>query len=46
MDPLTTYTHHLELSIANFQTLQITTAPAKTFSSLLCLRQLFPDNNF
>jgi hypothetical protein len=50
MDLLTTYTrtHHSELqvrnysAISNFHTLQITTEPAKPFSNLLCLHQLFP----
>jgi hypothetical protein len=43
--------HHSELqviysAIANLHTLQITTAPAKSFASLLCLHQPFPGNNF
>jgi hypothetical protein len=29
-------------AIANLRTLQITTAPAKPFSSLLCLHEPFP----
>jgi hypothetical protein len=48
---LATCTLHLELhvvnsTIGNLHTLQITTAPAKPFSSLLCLQQLFPTNSF
>jgi hypothetical protein len=31
---------------ANLHNLQITTAPAKSFPSLLCLKQLFPSNGF
>jgi hypothetical protein len=33
-------------SIAKLHTLQITTAPTKSFSSLLCLQQPFPSNGF
>jgi hypothetical protein len=33
-------------AIANLRTLQIATAPAKPFSSLLFLHQLFPDSSF
>jgi hypothetical protein len=51
MDLLTTYntplgttsTYHV---IANLHNSQITTAPAKTSSSLLCLHQPLPGNGF
>jgi hypothetical protein len=33
-------------AIADFHTLQITTAPAKPFSSLLCRQQPFPGKDF
>jgi hypothetical protein len=33
-------------ALANFHTLRITTDPAKPFSSLLSLQQLFPSNDF
>jgi hypothetical protein len=51
MDLLTTSTHHSETqviygAIINLHTLQITTAPAKPFSSLFYLHQPFPGNGF
>jgi hypothetical protein len=33
-------------AISNLQNLQITTAPVKPFSSLLCLQQLLPGSVF
>jgi hypothetical protein len=51
MDLLTTYTHDWELQAItmpplNPHTLQTTTELAKPFSSLLCLQQPFPGNDF
>jgi hypothetical protein len=34
------------IAIANLHTLQITTAPAKPFSSLMCFHQPFHGNGF
>jgi hypothetical protein len=50
-DSLTTYTQDSELEAITSSTLnvhnsQITTAPAKPFSSLLCFHQPFPGNGF
>jgi hypothetical protein len=50
MDLLTVYTHGLELQAITAPPLivssQIIIAPAKPFSSLLCLHQPFPGNGF
>jgi hypothetical protein len=51
LDLLTTLLHYSHLTsscstIANLHALQITTARAKSFSSLLCLHQSFPGNGF